>query len=475
MAEDTDKTPENENIEKNEEQEEKVVESSQLVTIEPLSDVELFQHALNMIQTAAARKENVAKYYRYLQLLHFGEEVSQEEATNATLEDDRQQALVADFLRDKLTGIKSDAISLDKKSINSAFENIFGLTELQLDAENTKESYYDRLFFHRAGRIPDLLADYQILQLSRDVAEIYSSKSGTTELNSKIMQMEDYYSNGDINREQMAQFYYNIGMIYEVNSVQKNTSQAVYREHFMALSYERKALDMTNTNINLILNVHKDWQDSFDYNPQKILDACHRVIDNSTDPRDVYRAHKLYADTLLDYKGTDGFSSKKEERLRSVVKHYRSALEYTQNKDEKIDVLNAISEQQKISNKPAYVQTRLELAELLTGRARIRECEKISDVTDDMALKQELLKASINEFHELEIIDDEDRRLYNEIDEKLRKVLPDDDNKVEILTKLDILKAQYGIEDKNKRQTDVSMKSSAGFDFFAAHGKGIND
>ena len=473
MTEDIEQTPENENTEDNE-QEKQFAENSHVVVIEPLKDVELFQHALDIIQSAAAHKENVARYYRYLQILHFGENVSQEEASKATIEDERQQALVAEFLRDKLTGIKSDAISLDRKSINSAFESIFGLTELQLDAENTKESYYDKLFYHRASQISDLLTDYQIMQLNRDVAEIYSSKSGTAELNSKIMQMEDYYSTGDINREQMAQFYYNIGMIYEVNSVQKNTSQAVYREHFMALSYERKALDMTNTNINLILSVHKDWQDNFDYNPQKILDACHRVIDNSTDPRDVYRAHKLYAETLLDFKGTDGFSSKKEERLRSVIKHYRSALEYTQNKDEKIDVLNAISEQQKISDKPAYVQTRLELAELLTGRARIRECEKIADVADNIALKQELLKASISEFHELEIIDDEDRLLYNEIDEKLRKILPDD-NKGEVLTKLDILKSQYGLNDKNDRKTSVSMKSSSGFDFFAAQGKGIND
>lgn len=481
MAENTDKTPENENIENTAEQENQenqegqVVESTRTVMIEQLKDVELFQHALTMIQSAAERKENVAAYYRYLQILHFGENVSEEEATNAPVDDERQIALVAEFLRAKMSGIKTDAISLDKKSINSAFENIFGLVELQLDAENTKESYYDRLFFHRAAQIPDLLVDYQILQLNRDVAEIYSSKSGTAELNSKIMQMEDYYSNDDINREQLAQFYYNIGMIYEINSVQKNTSQAVYREHYMALSYERKALDMTNTNINLILNVHKDWQDNFDYDPQKILDACHRVIDNSTDQRDVYRAHKLYADTLLDFKGTDGFSNKRDERLRSVIKHYRSALEYTQNKEEKIDVLNAISEQQKFTDKQAYVQTRLELAELLTGRARIREYEKISDSTDNAALKEELLMASVNEFHELGVINDEDRRLYNEIDEKLRAVLPNNNNKTGVLNKLDALKEKYGAEDKSKQKHNVSIKSSSGFDFFAAHGNGIND
>ena len=447
--------------------EEQNIEQRQFVTIEQMTDVELFEQGLEMLRSSSAKNKNAAEYYRYLQVKYFGEDVSEEEATNATLEDERQQALVADFLQMKLSGIKSDAISLDTRKINGAFENVFSLVQLELDAEKTSENWYDKIFMHRVAQIPDLMVDYKIMQLNRNMAALYASKSGTAELNSYIMDMEDYYSNDDINREQLAQFYYNVGMIYEVNSVQKNTSQAVYREHYMALSYERKALEMTNTNINLILNVHKDWHDNFDYNPQKILDACHRVIDSSSDPRDVYRAHKLYAETLLDFKGTDGFSSKREERMASVIKHYRSALEYTQNKEEKIDVLNAISEQQKIADKAAYVQTRLEMAELMSGRARIREYEHVARETGNDELKVSLLKAGINEFHELEAIDDEDRRLYTEIDEKLRVALPQDEKSEVFLAQLDKLKERYGLAEKKKIKSAFSIASSAGHDYFS--------
>lgn len=446
------------------------------VMMTQMTDVELFQHGLDMLRSASESSPQVAEYYRYLQIRNFGKDVSAEEANAATLEDERQQAVVAEFLRDKLVGIKTDAISLDAKSINHAFDNIFGLVQINLDAENLNEDYYDNVFKYRAALIPDLLTDYQILKLNREMLGLYHSKNDTAELNSKIMKMEDYYANDDITREQMAQFYYNVGMIYEVNSVQKNTSQAVYREHYMALSYKCKALDITKTNIELILNVQRDWQDSYDYNPQKILDACHRVIDNSDDQRDIYRAHKLYADTLVDFKGTDGFSNKRNERVKSIIKHYQSALEYTQNKEEKIDVLKAISEQQKTADPDAYIQTRMELVELLSGRSRIREYVKISDISNNDALKVTLLKAGINEFHELKEITDEDRRLYDELDKKLRMVLPDDKQSEYVLRKLDTLKKKYGLNEKKKTNKKLfSASSSRGFDYFVPKGKGITD
>ena len=108
------------------------------------------------------------------------------------------------------------------------------------------------------------------------------------------------------------------------------------------------ALEKTNTNINLIINVRRDWRDNYDYNPQKILDACHRVIDNSGDKRNVFRAHKLYADTLLDFTGTDGFGNKRDRRINTVIKHYRRALAYAEQPEEKVDILNAIADQQKL-------------------------------------------------------------------------------------------------------------------------------
>lgn len=437
-----------------------------LVRLEQWTDEILFKHALTLLQETAKHNENVAAYYRYLQVRNFGEEVSAEEAEKATLEDERQQALVAEFLRDKLEGIKSDAVSLDRGKINKAFENMFAVVGMELDTDDTGESHYDKVFSLRAAQLEDLLTDYRIMQLNRSVADIYAAKGSTVELNGKIMAMEDWYSRGDINREQLAQFYYNVGMIYEANTTKQNTTQAVNREHFRALSYEVKALEMTNTNINLILNVRRDWKDNYDYNPQKVLDACHRVIDSSGVRRNVFRAHKLYAEALLDFTGTDGFGSKRDKRITTVIKHYRRALAYAEQPEEKVDILKAIADQQQRFDAKGYIETHMEIAGLLTGRARIREFEKIANATDNQDLKVSVLKAGINEFAELPTVDKEDRYLYDDFDRKLRAALPDDATKAETLKLLDGLKQKFGTPEHKKEQVLLPLMSSGGKDFF---------
>ena len=442
-------------------------EQPQVMVLEPWTDQMLFERGLVLLQESAKNNENVAAYYRYLQLKNFGEEVSEQEATSATLEDERQQALVAEFLRDKLDGIKADAVSLDKGKINAAFENIFALVGINLDTSTTEENHYDKIFKLRVAQIPDLMVDYNILQLNRKIADIYASKDSTAELNGKIMRMEDWYSNGDISREHLAQFYYNIGMIYENNTTKQNTTQAVNREHFRAIKYECMALEKTNTNINLIINVRRDWRDNYDYNPQKILDACHRVIDNSGDKRNVFRAHKLYADTLLDFTGTDGFGNKRDRRINTVIKHYRRALAYAEQPEEKVDILNAIADQQKLFDDKGYIETRMEIAGLLTGRARIREFEKIANATDNNDLKVAVLKAGINEFAELPGVDNEDRYLYDDFDRKLRAALPEDKKKEKTIALLDELKVKFGSPKTKKEAFTLPIMSSGGKDFFS--------
>ena len=264
-----------------------------------------------------------------------------------------------------------------------------------------------------------------------------------------------------------AQFYYNIAMLYEANTTKQNTTQAVNREHFRAINYIKMALDKTNTNINLIINVRREWQDNYDYDPQKILDACHRVIDNSGEASNVFRAHKLYADTLLDFTGTDGFGTNRDKRLKTVIKHYRRALEYVKQPEERVDILNAIATQQKKFDKNGYIETRMEIAENLSGRARIREFEKIANATDNQNLKVSVLEAGINEFAELPELDKEDRYLYDDFDRKLRAILSTDANNTETLAQLDELKKQFGSPEKKKEKVILPLMSSGGKDFFS--------
>ncbi len=440
-------------------------------TIDPISRKELFEHGLNMLQISAEKKPIVAEYYKSLRDEYFGPDVPEEEAINAPIEDERQRNLVGEFLDNKLDLIKSDVVSLNSDSVNKAFAEIFTLVGVKVSPEKLEESFYDQLFETRCENIPELLDEYKILQLNRSLYHIYANKSGTLALNGIILQMEKYYSQKDITREQLAQFYYNIGCIYDVHSLQKNTEKMVKEEHMLALSYKRKALDKTRKNMELILNVHRDWCTNYDYKPQKILDACHRVIDNSGDSRSLYQAHMLYAETLQDFRGTEGFGSQREKRVASIIKHYRKAVNYTENEEEKIDILDMISAQQKNYDKPAYIRTRMEMASLLNYRAKIREYSRLVDETDDFKLKSFLFMSGINEFYELSGIDDEDRQLYDDLDAKFRKTIEDNGGDAKVIAKLNELKKEYGTADKKEPEMLFVRASTSGHDFFGS-GKG---
>ena len=438
-------------------------------TLRPISRTELFEHGLSILQTSAEKKPAVAEYYKSLREEYFGPDVPEKEAINAPIEDERQQTLVCEFLDNKLELIKSDVVSLDSGSINNAFDEIFTLVGVSVNTENLKESFYDQLFETRCEQIPELLDEYEILKLNRNLYSIYANKSDTLALNGIILQMEKYYSQKDITREQLAQFYYNIGCVYDAPPQRSTVTEKMLKDaRNLALKYKRKALNKTKKNMELILNVHRDWSTHYDYEPQKILDACHRVIDNSGDSRSLYQAHMLYAETLQDFRGTDGFGNQREKRLASIIKHYRKAVNYTENKEEKIDILDIISAQQKKIDKPGYIRTRMEVASLLSYRAKIREYSRLVDETDDYKLKSFIFKAGINEFYELSGIDDEDRQLYDDLDAKFRKTIEANGGDAKTVAKLDELKKKYGTEDKKGADMVFVRASTSGHDFFGS-------
>ena len=442
---------------------------SPLDLVQPMERRELFERGLMLLQISAEENPLVAEYYKSLREEYFGPDVPEQEAMDAPIDDKRQQTLISEFIDNKVEIINSDVVSLNQDSVNNAFREIFTLVGIDLhDIESLKESFYDSMFEKRCEKIPELIDEYRILQLNRDVYNIYQNKSGTLALNGIIMKMENRYSKDEITREQLAQFYYNIGCIYEVHSLQKNTEKMVKDEHFLALDYKRKALNKTKKNMELILDVHRDWRTHFSYAPQKILDACHRVIDNSNDSRSLYQAHMLYAETLQDFKGTDGFGDKRQKRINSIIKHYRDAVNYTENKEEKIDILDMISTQQKIIDKPGYIRTRMEMASLMSYRSRIREYSNLVDEADSPELKAFMCRAGINEFFELTGVDKEDRKLYDELDSELRRIIEVQGGDAETIAQLDDLKAKYGTVNDKKQEPVFAQMSTSGHDFFAS-------
>lgn len=445
-------------------------ENDQLnVTVTVMTEEEFYTNILQSLQNEAEQFTSVKELYRALQKVYFGPHTSQKEAQNAPITDERQQKLLKTyFMRTVLDPIKNDAITLNPQMINSAFSRMFNAVGLgNIPVSAVKPEYYDQMFNFRTALLPLLQKEYEILQINRDVAEIYSANKDTIELSDKVIKMEDYFSQNYVNREQLAKFYYNIGAIYDAHSSRRNTKDTIDDELDFSMVYKYKALKKTSDNIALILDIRRDWKPRNDYKPEKILDACHRVIDNSGDARSLYRAHMLYAETLFDFKGTDGFSDKREKRIASAIKHYRKALNYTDNVDEKVDILNTISDYQKRSDAAAFIRTRLELISLLSYRERIREYNRLVDEVDDVKLKKFMFKAAINEYYELEGIDKEDRQLYDELDTKFRDILGNSAKDRKIIETLDSLKKVYG-SPKTKTGELISQASTNGYDFFDA-------
>ena len=441
--------------------------------VEPLSVIGLYQRALLLLHSSSADDENGSEYMRSLYNRHFGENHTSEDI-NSGIEDERQQAVITDYIRDRLDYAKMLSTNLNKTKIDKAFENIFSLVGMNIKIANSVEELYDEVFAKRAGQNAFLLEDYEMMKLNRQVWHIYNDKTNITELSGIVTAMEDLAICIDddkensnfkiVNDEHLSQFYYNVSEIYESESNRVNNMTAVNKWHYRAMEYKKKALDLTSLNIVMVSNIQNDWRESSGYDPEKITSACERVIGNEeSSDRDKFRAHKLCADTLMTIKKIDGFAGR-DISIREAIKHYRSALAYVSNKKDQIDILEKISGAQKSSGIEDFISTRLEIAEILEGRPRIREYEKLAKTVKNENLKINLLKSCINEFHELQEIDIEDRNLYDTIDSKLREILPYDDKKT--LKKLNQLRKKYGTAYKQKNSILFPMMSSKGHDFF---------
>lgn len=438
--------------------------------VEPMSSTALFEHALLLLQ-ASADDENSAAYIDNLYSEYFGENYTPEDL-NTPVTDERQQHVISDYIIDRLDYAKTLSTNLNKAKIDKAFESMFSLVGMNITIGNSVEELYDEIFAKRASLNPFLLEDYEMLKLNRQAWHVYNDKTNITELSGIITAMEDLEINVDgaksqykvVSKENLAQFYYNSSEIYESEANRKSNMPDVNKWHYRAMEYKKKALDTTSLNVVMVSNIQKDWKEYSDYNPQKIIDACERIIGNpNAGDRDKFRAHRLYANTLIDQHKIDGYFGR-DERFDSAIKQFRNALAYVCDVDDKINILDSISKAQKYTHPQDFISTRLEIAEILEGRPRMREYVKLADFTKDKNLKMTLLKSCINEFHELDEIDIEDRILYEDVDCKLRKITPADDVKtIKILNKL---KKDFGLEETKSNELLFPMMSSKGHDYF---------
>lgn len=437
---------------------------SSIEDVEEWDDAKLLEHILQQLHFSAQSSDESKPYFDYLYRTHFGEEYTAEDVA-APIDDERQQKVASEYLKDRIELIKNQSLSLDKGKNDKSFEEMFAIIGINIDISDIKEEVYDKIFTKRIGHNADLMEDYQVLTLNRNLANIYNQHSGYSELSHYIAAMEEAYTEGAANREQLAQFYYNVSEIYKVEANGKNNMPDINRVYYRASEYRKKALTLTSKNITMISDIQTELKSFPDYDPEQIIDACTRVIDNNISTEaDKHKAHKLCADTLLNLQKIDGFAGK-NQRVDKAIKHYRAALAYSSQPEEKYDILNSIANAQKHIYPEEYFKTRIQIANMLEGRSRIREFEKLAGKTKDNNLQQTLFKACINEFRELEEINKDDRLLYDRIDEKLRTLLPKDDTKT--IRKLNQLRKKYGNSTTKKTQEPIILTmSSKGHDYF---------
>lgn len=372
-------------------------------------------------------------------------------------------AVTEHVLAQRINEIQINGTSLIGENINYAMNGTLDVLGINLDLSETPLEECWAIINHRAENIEEITDTERVLYLGRRLFDWYSTGVISPEINSDILQMQDLYRSGAINREVLALYYYNVALAYEKYSSQKNNHQAISSEHNRSIKFMKKALDKTDTNISLIMTIKDFLADESHFDSQSVLDACHRVMDNNDDSRSLYLAHKLYAETLSESRKIRNFSA--DNYNEKITEHYRIALSYGTAKEDKLDILEALANHQKISDKPAYIHTQMEITELLTGRKRIRALKNLIYQVDDNKIKAHLLKKAINEFLELKDVRKEDLAMYNSLDAKLRIVAADEPKTIK---KLDELQKKF----KPRKQVDkqdplYTQMSSKGHDVFS--------
>ena len=198
--------------------------------VEPISVLKLYERALLLLHLNSEGDDNSKLYMDELYRNHFGNNYTPEDV-NSSIADERQQAVVTDYIRDRLDYAKNMSTSLNKKKIDKAFENIFSLVGLNINISNSVEDLYDDIFVKRAGPNVFLLEDYEVMKLNRQAWHIYNEKCNITELSGLVTAMEDLEISIDdknnqdfkiVSKEHLAQFYYNVSEIYESEANRKS-------------------------------------------------------------------------------------------------------------------------------------------------------------------------------------------------------------------------------------------------------------
>ncbi|MBP5215171.1 MAG: hypothetical protein J6039_01255 [Alphaproteobacteria bacterium] len=371
----------------------------------------------------------------------------------------KKLVLVAEeALEEKLWKIKAQSTSLVDDNINRAMKELISVLGLEMDLSRTSFDNCKEVINRRASSIKELSDTCDIVWSGRRLFDWYNLGVISPEINSDILKMQDSCRSGTINREILASYYYNVALTYEKSSAQKSQKQG---EHHHSVKFMKKALSKIEKNISLVMAIKDSLSDEYDYDPQGVLDACHRIMDNSNDDHSLYLAHKLYAETLAESKKIKGFSSSRSEK---IIEHYKIALGYTHAGNDKLDILEAMSEQQKNVDKEGYIKTQLEIAELLTGRNRIRTLKNLVYHVDSPEIKAGLLKSAINEFLDLDDIRKEDLPIYQSLDAKLRVVAA---NEPKTIKKLDSLQKKFAQASTLKSNPLFVQMSSKGHDVFS--------
>ena len=438
--------------------------------VTPITPEELYANALIIFKTglmdSVSNQERADVWYKR----HFGENYTDKDVGSG-LDNAHQVDVVSEYLADRLHHLIKSSTNLDYSKINKNITEMFKLVGLSINISESATDACDEIFKKRAGNIIALDEAYKVLKINRQIAEIHHQQKPVTNINHLVTKMEKVFDEMKVNgnsgladNEIMAKFYYNVSTVYDSVPNRKNTMTDIVNWAHHSVDYKQKALELTH-DVDIVADIQTYWRTYGNYKPEKITDACERIIDTASDKGTLYRANKLYADTKANMIKVDVFSGR-QERYADAIEHYRAAMQYTRDDEVKKSLLKDISKLQK--GTVDYARTRLELSNLMQGRERIRERLKIADIISDKELKAAVLKSCINEFTELRNIDKRDRNTYNTIDMKLRKVVPADDTKT--LDKLDTLKKkgeayafrlQFTMEDEKQCKKILSFYKNA--------------
>ena len=179
-----------------------------------------------------------------------------------------------------------------------------------------------------------------------------------------------------------------------------------------------------------------------------------------------FQIYSSYAETFDSNNSADIFNGKRNADSRMATVYYKEALNFAQTPFEKVKTLRNIAKKQKIYDKKAYIETKFELINNLTGKEKIKEMMHFVNYNGlNAASRQELLEGAANE-----LIDDtatskkEKFLLWQNIKNNLQNIYGNDTGKAAVLKQIS---DQYFPDANTQKAVVLSKKSSLGKDYFA--------